>query len=44
MSQTPSSIIREPFILEAGQLETGESLYIRGEVRADGSRHLTSSS
>lgn len=34
MSQTSTSIIREPFTLEAGQLETGEALYIRGEVRA----------
>ncbi|GAB7055119.1 MULTISPECIES: S9 family peptidase [Paenibacillus] len=34
MSQTPNSIIREPFILEAGHLDTGEPLYIRGEVRA----------
>jgi pimeloyl-ACP methyl ester carboxylesterase len=32
MSQSP--IVNNPFILEAGHLETGEPLFIRGDVRA----------
>ncbi|MBD0381817.1 alpha/beta hydrolase family protein [Paenibacillus sedimenti] len=33
MSQPSTTVAKEPFILQAGHLETGEPLYIRGEVR-----------
>lgn len=34
MNRSSASVVQEQFILEAGHLETGEPLFIRGEVRA----------